>query len=156
MLQPFEKSWHREIGQVGNVETIFVTFQLIFGFGLLLPIKRGCDTDQDDVLGIRLKSQGGIECGRWRHITFDAGKVRVKVKPPMQPVGKTKNNWHAPKISVMSFEHELQRRGPNSDDDIGSMVLILPNVEITKSLLIGRIWRSEERRVGKECRSRWS
>ena len=39
----------------------------------------------------------------------------------------------------------------------GSMVWMSPNMEMeTSAGGLGRAFRSEERRVGKECRSRWS
>jgi len=93
------------------------------------------------VLGVGLKPQSGLEGGRWRYIRFDAGKVRVDAQSARQPVGKTENDWHVAKISLVSFEHELQRRRANGDDDIRSAVVIFAKVKMTKLLLIDWIWK---------------
>lgn len=39
----------------------------------------------------------------------------------------------------MRFNHELQRRRSLGDDCVRPMILVLANVELSKSLLVGRV-----------------
>ena len=57
-------------------------------------------------------------------------------------------------LSIYSLTFSQEINGPTSWDVIGN-VFSQPNIQMQ----LGRNkldWRSEERRVGKECRSRWS
>ena len=55
-----------------------------------------------------------------------------------------------------NFLHETDLEGALGNNKSLSLVSVLGKVFLSPSFVARRIYRSEERRVGKECRSRWS
>ena len=56
---------------------------------------------------------------------------------------------------LVSLKQELERLSPRELMIIRTY-LDYPIEVVARKSVIKRLWRSEERRVGKECRSRWS
>jgi hypothetical protein len=137
MPQPVEERRHSKISKVGNLESAFVWFQLFPNDRLLAPIKRSYAAYLEYMERARQEPQRGIKSCSGGNLTLDPREILIERQIALGwGISETVNHGDLREGFPMGFGHELERRGSEGDDDVGSAVSILANVKIPKTLLV--------------------
>src|ERR1700760_1248249 len=129
MSHAFQQNGHVEIGEIGEVQTSFITAELFSKYCFQVFVEGRNTTDYNNVSAVRLQSQSHVEslrrieyCPATRKVGIDRGIVRLLFARP------TKNDRNVRKIFLVCVDHERKGGGSKNDDQIRLTILIFANV----------------------------